>query len=62
MAFYFEKSEQIFNRIILVIIAILTISEIGFSRVTSRKLISQDMRFLDVKMNEVKPTKVMIPK
>jgi hypothetical protein len=62
MAFDFEKSEQMLNRIILVIVAILTISEIGFSRVTSRKLISQDLRFLDVKMKGVKPTKVLIPK
>jgi hypothetical protein len=62
MAFDFEKSEQMLNRIILVIVAILTISEIGFSRVTSRKLISQDLRFLDVKMKGVKPTKVLILK
>jgi len=44
MAFDFEKSEQKFHRIILVIVAILTISETAFSRVTSRKLISQDLR------------------
>ncbi len=59
MAFPFAKPSQSCHHIIVVIIAMLTTSEIALCKVMSRKL-ETDFRFLEIKMPEVKPTKVSV--